>query len=223
MALGQGHPYLHGGLRRRGQLEQIRQCFDEAADRVLVLESAEPQHRAGAHQAHRKAILAYGLDLGHLRYDGWRMPTAASRLTCLGAAALALAACSKAPSQAVADPGGDVGPVADPAPYPGAALLCSEHVTGAPERDGRPGAHITWRAYTTADPQERVTAHYLAALGSVNHAREGDEDIWRFPRNRPRRMASVHPATSSGPWSDCAPAPAGTRTVVLLSSIVSAD
>ena len=131
-------------------------------------------------------------------------------------AALSLAACGKAPSTGPMDSGGDS--FHGFTRYRGAREICSEHVTGAPTADGTPGPHINWIAFSTTDPVEKVVEHYLAALGRENHSHERGEDLWRFPREKPRRVLSVEPADSKGPWSHCS-VPAGAKAVVTMSSM----
>jgi hypothetical protein len=112
----------------------------------------------------------------------------------------------------------DAEPTPELKPYPGSVRFCSESVTGAPQPDGTPGMHITWVAYHTTTPLEQVKAHYLLTLGKTNHATEGKEETWRFPRDTPVRVLSVSPTPARVPSQRCAPPPASARTVMIISS-----
>jgi hypothetical protein len=136
-------------------------------------------------------------------------------------AAIVLAACGTVPSSAAWDTGGD--PIPGFAPYPGALHLCSEHITGAPGPGGKPGPHIQWSAFWSSDSTEQVVEHYLSTLGRENHFQERGEDLWRFPRDRPRRVLSIEPSTSSGPWSRCKAAPPSAKTVLVISTMIGGD
>jgi hypothetical protein len=103
-------------------------------------------------------------------------------------------------------------------PYPGAKEFCSQHVTGAPGPDG-PGPHITLSVYATADPLATVVAHYQRTIGQRNHRHEGNEDVWRFPLERPDAVLTVTSAGKADLHPQCAKPPAAAATVIVISSM----
>lgn len=131
---------------------------------------------------------------------------------------LVASACS-APEPGVAVPSaasasGEPAPSAPPAPppsasatapvggfalYPGATLICQQHVSGTT-------MHIQWWAYASPDPPELVARfHGVAVGGTKRGAREKDR-------------LSVHAASDpSIPRCDAEP-PGGTKTVVIVST-----
>ena len=104
-------------------------------------------------------------------------------------------------------------------PYPGSIKHCSEHITGAPQRDGKTGPHINWVGYYSKDPIEKVVAHYTRLLGPENYRKEGERDVWRFPLEKPERVVSVTPAGQPMPGSQCVPVPASAQAVVIISAM----
>ena len=103
--------------------------------------------------------------------------------------------------------------------YPGSIELCSGHVTGAPDKNKKPGAHILWTAYTTPDPPDQVVRHYTKALGSANHRREAQEDVWRFPTDKPERVLSITAVPGPLPVRECRRPPDEARTIVMMSTM----
>jgi hypothetical protein len=104
-------------------------------------------------------------------------------------------------------------------PYPGAVELCGGSVTGAPGRDGRPGGHILWTTYYSVEPSATGAAHYLHLLGTQNHRKEGGEDIWRFPLDKPLHVLTVAPAPGKPPSPSCKAPPTTARAVIEISSM----
>lgn len=104
-------------------------------------------------------------------------------------------------------------------PYPGSIQFCREHIVGAPQPDGTPGAHIEWTAYHSTDPQEKVAGHYVKTLGAEGHHKERADDVWRLPVDKPTRVLHVIPAPGELPSNKCKPAPASARTVILISTM----
>jgi hypothetical protein len=103
--------------------------------------------------------------------------------------------------------------------YPGAVKLCSQHVAGAPI-GGQRGPHITWTAYYTTDAPDVVVAWYQRRLPGL-HRREGREDVFRVPADRPEAVVSITPvADAPPPVASCsAQPPAAARTIVLMSAV----
>jgi hypothetical protein len=104
-------------------------------------------------------------------------------------------------------------------PYPGSTEFCGESIVGAPQPDGRPGAHITWTAYRSDDPPSKVVAYYLKRLGAKNRRRERSEDVWRFPLDSPDRVLSVSGPTGTFPWRKCGALPPAVQSVIMISTI----
>jgi hypothetical protein len=102
--------------------------------------------------------------------------------------------------------------------YPGATAYCSEHVIGAPQA-GKPGPHLDWTAYHSPDPPVKVVAFYRTELGTGSHRHEDGTDIWRLPFDRPDRVVSVTTVEEAKPAPKCAPPPATTRTVIIVSTM----
>jgi hypothetical protein len=110
-----------------------------------------------------------------------------------------------------------VGPV-ELGPPAGARRLCGGHVTGVGTTPDTPGPHITWETFTSAETPESLTASYFAAYGKGNHDSYEACHFWRFPADKPRRILEVCPPEPPGAWRDCDPPPAGTRSIVTLST-----
>ena len=65
----------------------------------------------------------------------------------------------------------------------------------------------------------RAGAIYLGSLGQGTHDKVERCDIWRFPADKPKRILEVCPPEPAGPWRDCDPPPAGTKSVVMISDM----
>ena len=88
----------------------------------------------------------------------------------------------------------DKSPVVDIKPYPGSKEFCSEHIILAPEGAGKAGGHINWTGYIRWIRRRRWSFHYTKILGSKNHQKESNGDVWRFPLETPERVPRVtHP------------------------------
>ena len=110
-------------------------------------------------------------------------------------------------------------PVVDIQPYPGSTAFCTEHITGAPGADRKPGPHISWTAYYSVDPPMRVVGHYTKVLGSENHRKEGNEDVWRFPIAKPERCMRVTQPGGTFPTGQCTHPPGSARAIVISSTM----
>ena len=119
------------------------------------------------------------------------------------------------------DPGLQPGqsPVVDIKPYPGSIMFCTEHIVGAPQGDGKAGAHISWTGYYSADPPSKVVLYYTKILGSQNHRKEGNENIWRFPLAKPERVLTVTQPGGTFPRGRC-PRPPGSARAIVITSIM---
>lgn len=107
-------------------------------------------------------------------------------------------------------------PVVEIKPYPGSIEFCTQHITATP-------GHIIWTGYYSVDPPEQVVRHYTKVLGSENHQKEGDEDVWRFPLAKPERVLRVtHPA-GSFPRGECKGPPRSARAIVISSTMARQD
>lgn len=103
-------------------------------------------------------------------------------------------------------------------PPSNAEFLCSGHVTGAPLPDGSPGSHINWMAFTSHQDPAIVIPYYVKALGA-SPTPVGVCATWRDPVTDPRATVDVCPATYLGPWDTCQPIPAGTRSIIMTSTL----
>jgi len=108
-------------------------------------------------------------------------------------------------------------------PYPGSKTFCTEHIVGAPEKDGKPGAHISWTGYYSEDPIAKVVLHYTKTLGSENHRKERNEDVWRFPLGKPEQVLTVTQPGGTFPQGQCARPPGSARAIVIISMMTRPD
>jgi hypothetical protein len=98
-------------------------------------------------------------------------------------------------------------------PYPGSRHFCTGRV-----QPPAPAQQVNWDAYATTAQTWRVVQHYQDELGPEPHRHQGEADFWRFPVEHPTTVLEVVPASIPGPWVErCGPAPAGARTVVMIS------
>ena len=109
-------------------------------------------------------------------------------------------------------------PVVDIKPYPGSIAFCTEHIIGAPG-----SGHINWTGYYSVDPPEKVVSHYTKLLGSTNHQKEGDNDVWRFPLEKPERVLSVTHPGGTFPRGQCKGPPRSARAIVISSMMARQD
>jgi hypothetical protein len=91
--------------------------------------------------------------------------------------------------------------------YPGARGVTSRSVNG-----GTSG-HITWTAFVTDAPQDRVVSHYKATRGAGGFDSSGPYPMFRDPPDDPVSVLSVHVAGAPGPYADV-PAPPGGCVIV---------
>jgi hypothetical protein len=108
-------------------------------------------------------------------------------------------------------------------PYPGSIAFCTEHITGAPEGDGKPGAHISWTGYYSADSPAKIVRHYSEILGSENHRKEDKKDVWRFPLAKPERVLTVTQPGGAFLPGQCTRPPGSARTIVTSSVMTRQD
>lgn len=107
--------------------------------------------------------------------------------------------------------------------YPALTQFCSGHVTGARTSAGA-GSHIGWTAYYSLDAPDTVVAWYKGRLPSGLHRREGKEDIWRVPPDRPTSVLTVSAPGEPGPHTDCKERlPATARTIIVTSIMTRPD
>lgn|GEM_PF-6432014 len=104
-----------------------------------------------------------------------------------------------------------------------AKFLCHGHVSGESTTKGKPGPHIIWDAYSSREIPTALAKRYLDALGSESHSAEAGCDIWRFPPEKPARILEVCPMSAQGPWAECSKAPRQAASIILISTIASAD
>jgi hypothetical protein len=122
----------------------------------------------------------------------------------------------------------DIG-VAPPIPLPPAVpeadfhRLCSGHVAAVPRPDGRPGPHLEWTAYTSPSPVGELAGRHATALAGGEH--ETGEDgchLWRF-QDAGKHIWDLCPIEVETPARGCDRPPAGTRSVLLVSTMVGGD
>jgi len=103
-------------------------------------------------------------------------------------------------------------------PYPGQKGFCGGHVTGA--AGANPGPHVNWNAYYSLDTPDTVVAWYGRRLAPGLHRREGRQDIWRVPSDRPTAVLNVSAPGDAGPLTGCTDGPPATaRTVLVMSAM----
>jgi len=137
----------------------------------------------------------------------------APRLVALGATigvAMALAITALVLAQGSPPPGRIL-------PYPDATRFCAGHVTGATAGAGA-GPHIEWTAYYTLDAPDTVVAWYGRWLNAGLHRREGRQDVWRVPFDRPTEVLNVSAPGDAGPLSGCTEHPPANAKAVIVRS-----
>jgi hypothetical protein len=113
---------------------------------------------------------------------------------------------------------GSVSPVAifDSYGFPPQAKV--EHLCAQRVYD-RTGGHVTWDAFASPDPPEKLVTHYKARLGEAGFSAHGSGGIWRLPAGQPtpRRTLDVLSTSDSGPYQRCErkPGPAARSVLVL--------
>lgn len=101
--------------------------------------------------------------------------------------------------------------------------LCSGHVTAVPMPDGRPGPHLEWTAYTSPSGVDALARRHEKALAGGEH--EGGADgchLWRF-QDAAKHIWDLCPVEVETPARDCDPPPAGTKAVLVISTMVGGD
>ena len=102
---------------------------------------------------------------------------------------------------------------AAPAPpdphYPGARQLCAEHVSGQ-------DMHISWESYATADPVDRVVAHFQRASGRTATVRA--DGSRHFDWDAVNKM-SIYPAARNDAFPNCDVKTSARERTVILSSV----
>jgi hypothetical protein len=101
--------------------------------------------------------------------------------------------------------------------------LCSGHVTAVPTPDGRPGPHLEWTAYTSSSAVGALARRQEKALAGGEH--EAGEDgchLWRF-QDAAKHIWDLCPVEVETPARDCDPPPAGTKAVLVISTMVGGE
>jgi hypothetical protein len=101
--------------------------------------------------------------------------------------------------------------------------LCSGHVSAVPRADGRPGPHLEWTAYTSPSPVGELAGRHETALAGGEH--ETGEDgchLWRF-QDAGKHIWDLCPVEVESPARGCDKPPSGTRSVLLVSTMVGGD
>lgn len=93
------------------------------------------------------------------------------------------------------------------AAYPGARLLCREHVSAAQ-------MHIEWASYATAAPPKEVITFYRAHAGAATPGTTGE-----FSLQQGEVRLSVHKRGDTYPRCEVSPAP-GEQTVIVVSRAI---
>lgn len=115
-------------------------------------------------------------------------------------------------------------PSEDPfAPPDDARRLCGGHVTTAPGADGEAAAHIVWQAYASPQAPNELSDRYSLQLSPPEPSSQRDCVAWRHPAEQPRRVLEICTTDAFGPWTDCPAPPAGTASILLVSSRSSPD
>lgn len=106
---------------------------------------------------------------------------------------------------------------APPQALEGATQFCSGHVTGAPEKDGMPGPHITWQAYFSEKPKPAVIKDYSGFFHKPDHSDELCDKI-DLPGYKLDSFVEICSIKKQGPWSTCA-VPTKAQTIIMISSM----
>lgn len=99
------------------------------------------------------------------------------------------------------------------AAYPGARLLCSEHVMGG----GRPRMEIEWRAFATRDPVETVVRFYEQDQGQKAQPDRAPGSFEMTPKRDDAVRLAVFPAAQAARYPGCEKRAAAGETVILVS------
>jgi len=140
-----------------------------------------------------------------------------------GLALVTVASCAGSRNKTVAPQAGTALPRSVIEAPGDAPRLCSGHISGAPLPDGKPGPHILWEAYSSQELPASLAKRYLDSLGSEAHSTLDGCDLWRFPPDKPARTLEVCPVSVKGPWSECDQAPPRAATIIMISSMATAD
>jgi hypothetical protein len=95
-------------------------------------------------------------------------------------------------------------------------------VTGTPEPEGKPGAHITWSAWFSREGPELLVQEYTSSLGAPSDNREGCV-IWRDAPDQPVKVLEVCEPSASGPWRTCPAPPTEGRSIVMISTMTRSE
>jgi hypothetical protein len=101
----------------------------------------------------------------------------------------------------------------------GSVRHCAGHVAGAASPDGKPGPHISWEAYTSAQSVEVLTKHYAKTLQSASQSSDKDCHRWKTSAEHPDQILEVCDPKFKGVWSGCDPVPASAMSLILISRI----
>ena len=106
----------------------------------------------------------------------------------------------------------------------GASVSKLEVFTGAKEFcDGRvyldaDSGHLSWIVYGTEEPKAKLVAYYTEKYGVA--AETGDKRAsWSFTGEKEKSLLVVLPADAAAPWQQECEVPAGTKTVIEVSSL----
>lgn len=110
---------------------------------------------------------------------------------------------------------------------PNSTFLCSGHVAGVPNAEGKPGPYISWRAYELPVLPEIAIAKFKAILlQEPTHSTDGCKN-WRFDDHfrhqsvNMQQLVSVCPTSATGPWATCSALSNETKSVVITSEMTS--
>jgi hypothetical protein len=138
-------------------------------------------------------------------------------LAVAGLAALILGSLVVVASEPGSPPEASLDPPSD------AVELCTGHVTGAPLPDGRPGPHVVWTLYTSAETRRSLVERYRKALGKEGHTADAGCDSWKRPAERPGRILEVCDLTAEGPWERCPAPPKTAQSRICVSTMARAE
>lgn len=100
------------------------------------------------------------------------------------------------------------------AAYPGARMLCHEHVRGAGPRP----MEIEWYLFAVADPQGKVATHYERETSRHAVPESGRAGVGLTSARNPRDSMSIFPSEKASGYPSCASkARPGERTLILVS------
>ena len=103
----------------------------------------------------------------------------------------------------------------------GAVSVCQRHIAGAMENDGTPGAHVVTHQYGSTQKVDAVLRFYEKRFRRAPAVEKDGTFVWELREDGAILHYSVHATDAGRFWYDCDTQPAGVRTVIFLSTMMS--